>query len=83
MIERTHTYVELELSPIAYEEIARKLREAGYHQAFDGETIDMHGLAVIPNGDPMRRCTQCGWIVDTKSEPVFPDSIPRVQKKGS
>lgn len=44
----THTYVELALSPASYEEIAKKLREAGYDHAFDGATIDMHGLAVVP-----------------------------------
>ena len=44
----THTYVELELSDAAYEEIQQKLREASYDHAFmnDG-AIDMHGLAVV------------------------------------
>ena len=43
----THTYVVLELSPAAYDEIAGKLRAAAYDHAFgdDGE-IDMHGIAV-------------------------------------
>lgn len=43
----THTYVELEVSPAAYEEIAGNLRAAGYGHVFgaDGE-IDMHGLAL-------------------------------------
>ena len=44
----THTYVELELSPAAYDEIRQKLEEAGYKHAFiDEATIDMHGIAVI------------------------------------
>ncbi len=54
----THTFVELELSKAAYDEIARKLRAAGYDMAFgkDG-LIDMHGLAVSiepenPAADP-------------------------------
>jgi hypothetical protein len=49
----SHTYAVLELSPAAYDEIARKLKEAGYDQAFDvynmrgGEpVIDMHGIGV-------------------------------------
>ena len=43
----THTYVVLELSPAAYDEIAGKLKAAAYDHAFgdDGE-IDMHGIAV-------------------------------------
>ena len=44
----THTYVELELSPAAYDEIRAKLAAAGYDHAFmDDKTIDMHGLAVV------------------------------------
>jgi hypothetical protein len=43
----TYTYAVLEISSEAYEEIAVKLRAAGYDHAFgkDGE-IDMHGIAV-------------------------------------
>lgn len=49
-MKQTHTYVILEISHAAYEEIAEKLREAGYAHAFH-ETggrvvIDMHGIAV-------------------------------------
>lgn len=51
----THTFAELELSPAAYDEIAAKLKEAGYDHAFIREirhgvevsaTIDMHGIGV-------------------------------------
>lgn len=46
----THTYAILDLSPRAYGEIAAKLQQAGYHEAFhedDGRTVvDMHGIAV-------------------------------------
>lgn len=46
-IRQTHTYVELELSAAAYDEIARTLRAAGYDHAFmDDGTIDMHGIGV-------------------------------------
>lgn len=46
----TYTYAILDVSPEVYHEIAEKLREAGYRQAFDehdGRTvIDMHGIAI-------------------------------------
>jgi hypothetical protein len=49
----THTYALLELSQVAYDEIAAKLRTAGYDHVFDndepGATIDMHGIGVEPD----------------------------------
>lgn len=48
----TRTYATLEVSAPAYDEIARKLLEAGYDQAFHGngidpfDDIDMHGIAL-------------------------------------
>ena len=46
----THTYSILEVSEGTFNEIAGKLREAGYHHCFnteDGKTvIDMAGLAL-------------------------------------
>jgi hypothetical protein len=49
----TYTYAILEISRAAYEEIAAKLKAAGYQHAFhqeDGETvIDMHGIALKSN----------------------------------
>lgn len=54
-VKSTHTFVELELSPAAYDEIANKLRAAGYDHAFmDGGAIDMHGIGV------MRKTELCG-----------------------
>lgn len=50
----SHTYVTLELSETAYQEIRSKLLEAGYYHCFDIDdkdkrgAIDMPGLAVIP-----------------------------------
>lgn len=54
-LRQTHTYAELEVSAAAYDEIAKLLRTAGYHQAFmeDG-TIDMHGIGLTA------ACTYCG-----------------------
>jgi hypothetical protein len=54
-LRQTHTFAELELSAAAYDEIAAKLREAGYDHAFElgpsgvpyaGGPIDMHGIGV-------------------------------------
>ena len=46
---RTHTVAELELSAAAYDEIERKLLEAGYDHVFargPGSAIDLQGIAV-------------------------------------
>lgn len=51
-IRQTHTYVELEISEGAFEEIKQKLEAAGYQHTFmeDGAVIDMHGIAVKSDG---------------------------------
>ncbi|HEX5433537.1 MAG TPA: hypothetical protein VFY05_04815 [Candidatus Angelobacter sp.] len=53
-LRQTHTYVVLEVSDAAYDEIAGKLREAGYDHVFDGEgkkcVMDMHGIAIGREG---------------------------------
>lgn len=47
--EMSYTYALLEVSRLAYDEIAGKLRAAGYDHAFGrDEEIDMHGIAIIP-----------------------------------
>jgi hypothetical protein len=49
---QTHTFVELDLSPEAFEEIRRKLADAGYYHSFkDGLgseplRLDMQGIAL-------------------------------------
>jgi hypothetical protein len=52
----THSYALLEVSQEAYDEIAKKLREAGYDHAFmdDGE-VDMHGIALVPKPQETKR----------------------------
>lgn len=46
----TYTYAILPVTPKTYREIAQKLKEAGYEQAFHEEeektVIDMHGIAL-------------------------------------
>ncbi len=44
----THTYAVLEISRQAYAEIRAKLEAADYGHAFNGDTIDMHGIALEP-----------------------------------
>ena len=60
-LRSTYTYAILEVSDSAYKEIAKLLRDAGYHGSFqkeDGEEcIDMHGIALKSSktevrGDP-------------------------------
>lgn len=45
----THTYAALDVSPAAYDEIAGKLRAAGYDHVFDNDNgaIDMHGIGLV------------------------------------
>jgi hypothetical protein len=55
-LRTTHTYVELELSPAAYDEIAGKLKAADYGHAFmDDGAIDMHGIGVTKPRPPATR----------------------------
>ena len=49
MTRSTHTFAGLEVGVATYNEIATKLREAGYDHAFnDDGAIDMHGIGLIP-----------------------------------
>ena len=54
----TYSTAILELSQAAYDEIERKLLEAGYDHVFErgpGSAIDMHGIAVTREADLTRR----------------------------
>ena len=42
----SYTYAILDVSAPTFEEIAAKLKKAGYDHCFDGEVIDMHGIAI-------------------------------------
>ena len=48
-ITSTYTYATMEISKAAWDEIAEKLKEAGYTQAFHdfGRVLDMHGIALV------------------------------------
>ena len=45
----TYSYAILDVSPGTFDEIAEKLRAAGYDHAFDRDVIDMHGIALRAN----------------------------------
>ena len=46
-LRSTYTYALLDVSAATYDEIEKKLREAGYDHAFnDKGEIDMHGIAL-------------------------------------
>ena len=52
----TYTYVVMEISQAAYDEIKKKMKEADYNHVFHkdsqfGPVIDMHGIAVAAKGD--------------------------------
>lgn len=51
----TYTYVKLQLNRAAFDEIKTKLEAAGYQHAIskDGQCIDMHGLAIVPEPKQM------------------------------
>jgi hypothetical protein len=52
----THSYVELELSQAAYDEIERKLLDAGYEHVFaagPGSAIDLTGIAATRAEDSL------------------------------
>lgn len=48
MLRSTRTYATMEVSKATFDEIAAKMRDAGYDHVFlnRGETIDMHGIAL-------------------------------------
>ena len=67
----THTYVELDISPAAFEEIRAKLDAAGYGHVFHVErsgrlTIDMHGLGLVQEAEARTpagpRCPRHGLL---------------------
>lgn len=56
-IRDTHTVVELDLPQDIYDHIAERLREAGYDHCFDGDMIDMTGIAIVPASPPVGMTT--------------------------
>jgi len=53
ILKQTHTFAVLEVSKAAYDEIATKLRAAGYDHAFVADDqIDMHGIGLELEANP-------------------------------
>lgn len=50
----SYTYAVLDVSPAVFEEVKTKLKAAGYDHAFDGDVIDMHGIALKMVVPPLR-----------------------------
>lgn len=51
VLSSTHTHANLEVTLTTYDEIANKLREAGYDHVFDEDgVIDMHGIGLVCGG---------------------------------
>lgn len=48
----TRTLAHLEVSAAAFDEIAAKLREAGYNHAFVDGAIDMEGIGLVRGAEP-------------------------------
>ena len=43
----THIFATLEISPQAFDEIAKKMKDADYNHAFVDDVIDMHGIGLV------------------------------------
>lgn len=53
-MRHTHTYVTLDVSAAAYDEIAGKLRAADYGHCFNSSgEMDMSGIALVRGTDPL------------------------------
>lgn len=64
MSRTTRTYALLQVSASTYAEVRAKLVAAGYEHAFHvderGETIDMHGIALLGAADSPSPVTDAG-----------------------
>lgn len=93
----TYTFVKLEVSRAAYDEIAAKLRAADYGHVFltnyEGEKMDMHGIALqaekVEGEQPAGpwRCFQCDEVfTDAKSAGdhfgVWPSDVAACRVEG-
>lgn len=73
-LRQTHTFAELEVSPRTYDEIAVKLRVAGYDHAFVADStnggIDMHGIGLTRAAENL--CPRCSAPMAPGAECQFP-----------
>jgi hypothetical protein len=78
MIRATHTYAALEVSAEAYDEIAGKLREAGYDHAFvvDEQAIDMQGIGLVRGpASPKVEQLRADWVKAERRAIMFGDAV--------
>jgi hypothetical protein len=61
MPRATYTLAALEVSTATYDEIAKLLRDAGYHHVFHDGGIDMTHILLVcaPERDPTKQCPAC------------------------
>ena len=68
-----HTYAELSVSEEAYNEIKGKLEDAGYKDSIEDDVIDMHGIALIKEGNKKHRRPEFGQDYDDSFFDDFSD----------
>jgi hypothetical protein len=77
-MKATHTYVLLEVSGAAYDEIETKLRDACYEHVFnDKGEIDMHGIALVRAPVPE---LPTGWVLDPAGARKHAEAYTRLSK---
>lgn len=78
MIKQTHTFVDLALSPAAFDEIKEKLEQAGYHHVFMdlGKRINMAGIALVPEPVAVRWIRACKGCVSEGPDIEIKQDLP-------
>mgnify|MGYP002142428633 FL=1 len=83
----TYTYALMQLSKAAYDEIAAKMKEAGYEHAFDGQVISMQGIGVEPTSGPELGGGQFGdvdpWRLQTLLMDISGQQRPQTLRIGT
>lgn len=64
----THTYAVLEVTPMAFVEIRRRLEIAGYDHAIDDDKIDMHGIALQALGKSSPTNIEIGTLLSQRTK---------------
>jgi hypothetical protein len=87
----THTYAIMDVSEAAYNEIKKKLEDAGYQHAIhidrDGSVVlDMHGIALAietlpPVPNPNKRIEERWGMITADKKPSILEVLPLVNRK--
>lgn len=80
----THTFASLAVSRESYQEIRQLLTEAGYQHAFIGAVIDMHGIGLVEDPDPLAAAETEGRITRGTGAEALPtaDEVYGILSKG-